>query len=141
MPVNLIALLLNEGPNCTMAVVPTIEGEKHSETGAQEVHCSSKLRQESVHLRNSGACSHTGTTVVPNDMNTADEVAVLRRELEKSELTREVLQKACSESVEKAVLLTLQHQQVLQNQQIRQSEMKHHRISECQAALAGILVA
>ena len=75
--------------------------------------------------------------MITNDIYATDEVVVLRRELEKSELTREVLQKACNESVEKAVLLTLQHQQAQQLQQIRQSQMKHHRSSECQTPLAG----
>jgi hypothetical protein len=93
--------------------------------------------RESVTLPNKGKCLHTGTNTVLSDITTAEEVAVLRRELEKSELTREVLQKACNESVEKAVLLTLQHQQALQLQQIRQSQLRHHRNSECQTPLAG----
>ncbi|KAG0556351.1 hypothetical protein KC19_11G046800 [Ceratodon purpureus] len=130
------------GPTCTTSVGPSpvpsmVQGEVQTKPGAQERHSSSTSEQESMNLRNKGTRLKTGTNMITNDIYATDEVVVLRRELEKSELTREVLQKACNESVEKAVLLTLQHQQAQQLQQIRQSQMKHHRSSECQTPLAG----
>lgn len=60
-------------------------------------------------------------TSVKDSVQAADEMAALRKALDISEITREMLQRHCDESVEKTVLLTLQHQQALQLQQMRQS--------------------
>jgi len=129
-------LLLSAGST----VAPTIEGDTRAKPTAREVHCSSSSTHKQGSPIKGSTRPHTGSNGIPNDAAaaaSADEVAVLRRELQKSELTREVLQKTCNESVEKTVLLTLQHQQALQLQQIRQSQMNHHRPSECQPTLAG----
>ena len=123
-----------EGPACTKSEPVPSETQTKPGAAAQEVMRCTRMtsEQESMNLSNKGDTS--------SDCNaTTEEVAVLRRELEKSELTRVVLQKACNESVEKAVILTLQHQQALQLQQIRQSQMSHHRSSGRQTPSAGTL--
>lgn len=107
-------------------------GEKQG-SPTREVYCSEPEQLPSQETNNSGTRLLSSTSVA---VDTADEVMALRMELEKSELTREVLQKACDESVEKAVFLTLQHQQARQLQQIRQAQMDCN--SECQTSLAGI---
>ncbi|XP_024359209.1 uncharacterized protein [Physcomitrium patens] len=106
-------------------------GEKQG-SPTREVYCSEPEQLPSQESNNSRTRLLSSTSVA---VDTADEVMALRMELEKSELTREVLQKACDESVEKAVFLTLQHQQARQLQQIRQAQMDCN--SECQTSLAG----
>lgn len=112
-----ITLSSDAGPT-----IPNSEGEKRVKIVQQ--HCSNSNGSHDQRSPNKVVGSANGDAA-------ADEVAVLRRELQKSELTREVLQKTCNESVEKTVLLTLQHQQALQLQQMRQSQPNHHHQQQC----------
>lgn len=59
------------------------------------------------------------------------EVVALRKELEISEKAREMLQKVCAESVERTVILTLQHQQGLHLHNMHRIQMRHLN-ADCQ---------
>ncbi|BFI16365.1 hypothetical protein MPTK1_5g21140 [Marchantia polymorpha subsp. ruderalis] len=47
--------------------------------------------------------------------STSTEVASLRKQLEAAEIAREVLQKTCTETMERAALMSVQHQQMMRN--------------------------
>ena len=108
-------------PSPPPAMIPISDTEKRS-AGTSLAHVGSEVEKQK--------CATTESGLDTSKHSSVGEMATLRKELEISEKAREMLQKACAESVEKTVLLTLQHQQTLQLHNMHRNQMRHN--ADCQ---------
>jgi predicted RNA binding protein with dsRBD fold (UPF0201 family) len=101
-------------------MIPISETEKQS-AGISLVHVKSEVEKQK--------CA-TAELGLDKSQHSVGEIMALRKELEISEKAREMLQKVCAESVEKTVMLTLQHQQAFQLHNMHRNQMSLN--ADCQ---------
>ena len=101
-------------------MIPISDTEKQS-AGISLAHVKSEVEKQNC------ATTELG---LDTSKHSVGEMVALRKELEISEKAREMLQKVCAESVEKTVMLTLQHQQAFQLHNMHRNQMRHN--ADCQ---------